>query len=386
MALSHFAPKPFKIPIYVTRPLLPELKQVQIKLGEIWKSQILTNGGPHHEAFEQTLKKYLGVPFVSLFCNGTLALQLALNGMRLGGEVITTPFTFPGTPHVLHWNNIKPVFCDIDPKTLNLDADQIESLITPRTTAILPVHVYGTACDVEKIQQIARRHKLKVVYDAAHAFGVRVNGIPIGTFGDASMFSFHATKIFHTFEGGAICTNNADLKAQLDLLKNFGIKNQEEVTVPGINAKLNEVQSAIGLLILDMIAMEIEKRKKIYNVYHERLGGIEGITFLQIPPGVETNHQYMPILIDEKKFGRSRDYVYDRFRAFNVFARKYFYPLCSHYSFYSLLPSSQPDHLPVAERVADQVLCLPIYGTLKPESIATICDLLLSFRSNSKPC
>ena len=253
--------KPFEKPIYVTRPLLPDRKKVYGKIDEIWDSQWLTNIGPHHLQFETELKKFLAVPEISLFCNGTLALQLACQALRLSGEVITTPFTFAATPHILYWNRITPVFCDIDPRTFNLDPERIESMITPNTTAILPVHVFGYPCDTVGIQKIADRYGLRVIYDAAHSFGVEVKGEKIGNFGNLSMFSFHATKIYHTLEGGALTFKDESLRERLEFAKNFGFKNEENIVVPGINAKMNEFQAAMGLLMLDLVGVEIEKRK-----------------------------------------------------------------------------------------------------------------------------
>ncbi|MRR14395.1 DegT/DnrJ/EryC1/StrS family aminotransferase, partial [archaeon] len=340
--------KPFKQPIYVTRPLLPDLNLVKDKLSEVWESQWLTNNGPQHQQFEQKLLDVLRVPYLSLFNNGTIALIVACQSLRLSGEVITTPFTFPATPHVLSWNNIRPVFCDIDPLTLNIDADRIESMITPQTTGILAVHVFGTPCDVTKIQEVADRYGLRVVYDAAHAFGVEIGGKGIGTYGDISMFSFHATKLFHTTEGGALTYNNENLKQRIDLLKNFGIKNEEEVVMPGINGKMTEIQAAIGLILLDYVEEERKKREAILQTYRECLQDVDGLTFLPYDMnGVLNSFQYCVLKIDEKAFGRSRDFVYEEFKKFNVFTRKYFSPLCSSYTCYKHLPSSSPVNLPV---------------------------------------
>jgi dTDP-4-amino-4,6-dideoxygalactose transaminase len=372
--------KKFDEPIYVTRPLLPDLSQVNLKLEEIWKSQWLTNNGHQHQLLEEELKKTLKVPYLSLFNNGTIALIVAIQSLRLSGEVITTPFTFPATPHVLSWNGITPVFCDIDENTMNIDVNKIEKLITPKTTAILGVHVFGTPCDVYKIQEIADRHGLKVVYDSAHAFNTEIDGIGIGTFGDVSMFSFHSTKLFHTVEGGALTFNDKNLKQRIDLLKNFGIKNEEEVIMPGINGKMNEVQAAIGLVNLDYIQEERQKRHKIIDTYKKNLKDIEGISFYDIPDNINQSYQYFVIRINKEKFGISRNEVYDRFKEYNVFVRKYFYPLCSDYTCYSQLPSSTPDHLPVAKKIVNEVLCLPLYGNLALQDVEKICSGLLSFR------
>ncbi len=372
--------KPFKKPIYVTRPLLPDLSELSNKLAEVWKSQWLTNTGPQHIALENKLCDLLKVPHLSLFNNGTIALITAVQSLRLSGEVVTTPFTFPATPHVLSWNNIRPVFCDIDPVTMNIDAKKIESMITPQTTGILAVHVFGTPCDVAVIGTVAGRYGLKVVYDAAHAFGVEIDGTGIGTFGDISMFSFHATKLFHTAEGGALAFNDPNLKRRIDLLKNFGIKNEEEVVMPGINGKMNEIQAALGLVLLDYIEGERDKRRKIIETYRTLLKDIDGVHLNHADPGVKSSCQYFVVRIDKKGFGRSRDEVYDKFKEYNVFTRKYFYPLCSNYTCYRQLPSSAPDNLPVAHAVVQEVLSMPLYGGLSLDDVERICAILKSFQ------
>ncbi|HAO93570.1 MAG: aminotransferase [Deltaproteobacteria bacterium GWB2_55_19] len=373
--------KSFSEPIHITRPLLPDLNKITEKLREIWKAQWLTNNGPQHSFFESKIKETLKVPYVSLFNNGTIALIVACQSLRISGEVITTPFTFPATPHVLTWNGVKPIFCDIDPVTMNIDANKIEALITPQTTAILAVHVFGTPCEVFKIQEIADRYGLKVVYDAAHAFGVEIGNTGIGDFGDISMFSFHATKLFHTAEGGALTFKDKNLKQRIDLLKNFGIKNEDEVVMPGINGKMNEIQAAIGLVVLEEIEVERVKRKKINEKYIECLMEIEGIKFLNEKNiGIKESYQYFVIRIDEKKFGRSRDYVYDKFKEYNVFTRKYFYPLCSDYTCYKHLPSASSANLPVANKIVKEVLSLPFYGGLTLNDVEMICSILKSFR------
>jgi dTDP-4-amino-4,6-dideoxygalactose transaminase len=372
--------KPFDKPIYVTRPLLPNLQDVTAKLEEVWDSQWLTNTGPQHVELERKLGDLLRVPYLSLFNNGTIALITACQSLRLSGEVITTPFTFPATPHVLSWNNISPVFCDIDPATMNIDAQKIESMITPHTTGILAVHVFGTPCEVTAIQQVADRYGLKVVYDAAHAFGVEINGIGIGTFGDISMFSFHATKLFHTAEGGALTFSDPNFKERIDLLKNFGIKNEEEVVMPGINGKMNEIQAALGIVLLEYIEEEREKRQKIIETYRTHLQDIDGIHLNRPDQGVKSSCQYFVIRIDEKLFGISRDEVYDRFKQYNVFTRKYFYPLCSNYPCYRQLPSSAPGNLPAAHEVMQEVLSMPLYGALSLNDVDRICAILKSFQ------
>ncbi|HET6514620.1 MAG TPA: DegT/DnrJ/EryC1/StrS family aminotransferase [Thermodesulfovibrionales bacterium] len=376
--------EPFNQPTYVTRPLLPDLTKVSEKLKEIWDSQWLTNNGRQHELLERALLRVLKVPYLSLFNNGTIALIVACQSLRLSGEVITTPFTFPATPHVLTWNNIRPVFCDIDEKTMNIDADKVETMITPQTTGILAVHVFGTPCDVDRIQKVADRYGLKVVYDAAHAFGVEIDGTGIGNFGDVTMFSFHATKLFHTAEGGALTFSDKNLKSRIDLLKNFGIKNEEEVAMPGINGKMNELQAALGLAVLDLVEEEQRKRKIIKEVYTKHLADVEGITLIAPLPNVKDADQYFVIRIDERRFGRSRDEVYQGFRNYNVFTRKYFYPLCSDYPCYKQLPSSHPSKLPVAQLVVREVLSLPFYGDLAIDDAVKICMLLKSFSCKGK--
>jgi dTDP-4-amino-4,6-dideoxygalactose transaminase len=373
--------KPFKEPIYITRPILPKIKEVSDKLEEIWAAKWLTNNGHQHELLENRIKKYLKVPYLSLFNNGTSALMVACQSLGLKGEVITTPFTFPATPHVLTWNNITPVFCDIDPVTMNIDPKRIGSLITKETKGILAVHVFGTPCDVTKIQEIADNYGLKVVYDAAHAFGTEINGRGIGTYGNISMFSFHATKLFHTAEGGALTFNDRNLKPYIDLLKNFGIKNEEEVIMPGINGKMNEIQAALGLVIQKYVDKERRKRGALAKAYRKRLEQIKGISYLEELPGVKNSQQYFVIRIDQRIFGRSRDYVYDRFKEYNVYSRKYFYPLCSNYSCYRHLGSSDPKNLPMANKVVSEVLSLPFYGMLSISDVEKICDILKSFRN-----
>jgi len=356
--------------------MLPEMDLYVESLREVWQSQHLTNEGPKHVALERALKAFLGTSNLSLFNNGTLALVVACQALRLSGEVITTPFTFAATPHILSWNNITPVFADIDPVTMNIDPKRIENLITNRTTAILAVHVYGMPCDVDAIQAIADRHGLKVIYDGAHAFGTRLGGRPITQFGDATALSFHATKLFHSAEGGALIVQDAEIKTRVDLLKNFGIADDETVFLPGINGKMNELQAALGLLTLQMVDGEIARRKEISAIYYERLQNIRGLRLRVKPSDVELSQQYFPILIEPDEAGKTRDQVLAIVREFNVFPRKYFAPLCSEYSCYRLLPSSNPAYLPVAHRVAAQIMCLPFYGGLTNEDVYKICDIL----------
>ena len=373
--------EPFEKTIFVTRPVFPTIEEVTEKLHDIWESKWLTNNGPQHTMLEQELKNFLKVPYLSLFNNGTIALMVACQSLRLSGEVITTPFTFAATPHVLSWNNIKPIFCDVDAETMNIDADKIESMITPQTTAILAVHVFGTPCDVEKIQEVADRYGLRVIYDAAHAFGVEIDERGICNFGDISMLSFHATKLYHTVEGGALVMKNEHVKQRIDLLKNFGIKNEEEVVMPGINGKLDEVRAAIGRIMLNYVDDERQKRFRLRQIYDEELAEVEGVKFMPTcADNVKLNYQYYVVRIDEKIFGRSRDFVYGEFKNFNVYTRKYFHPLCSEYTCYRQLHSSNPANLPAANIIGQQVLSLPMYGELTEDDIRKICAILKSFR------
>ena len=373
--------EPFEKTIFVTRPVFPTIEEVTEKLRDIWQSKWLTNNGPQHTMLERELKNFLKVPHLSLFNNGTIALIVACQSLRLSGEVITTPFTFAATPHVLTWNNIAPIFCDVDAETMNIDAEKIESMITPRTTAILAVHVFGTPCDVEKIQEVADRYGLRVIYDAAHAFGVEIGGRGIGNFGDISMLSFHATKLYHTVEGGALVMKDEYVKQRIDLLKNFGIKNEEEVVMPGINGKLDEVRAAIGRIMLNYVEGERQKRFHLHEIYNEELADVEGVKLMpKCAADVKLNYQYYVILIDEKIFGRSRDFVHGAFKNFNVYTRKYFHPLCSEYTCYRQLNSSSPANLPAANIIGQQVLSMPMYGDLTEDDVRKICAILKSFR------
>lgn len=366
----------FEQPIYVTRPLLPQIEEVYTKLQEIWDTKWLTNNGLQHKNLEEKIKEILNIPYISLFNNGTIALLTACKALELSGEVITSPFSFPATTTVLTWNKLEPVFSDIDPVTMNIDANKIESLITDKTTAIMPVHVFGVPCDVEKIDEIACKYNLKVIYDAAHCFGVEVNGKSIGYYGDISMLSFHATKLFHTIEGGALLTKNEEFKKKCDLLKNFGIKNEEEVVLPGINGKMNEVQAAMGLVVLNYVEEEKKKRKLLIDVYKKNLKDFKGISYTDDLHNVKSNYQYFVIRINESIFGKSRDFVYEELKKYNVFARKYFYPLISNYDFYKDMPSADKESLPVANQVVKEVLCMPLYGELTAEDIEKICNIL----------
>ena len=351
-------------PIYVTQPFLPPLEEFLPYLVQIWESKWLTNSGPYHQEFEKKLSDHLGVEHLALFANGTLALVTALQALRITGEVITTPFSFVAAAHSLLWNGIKPVFVDIHPETFNLDPEKIEGAITPHTTAILPVHVYGKPCDVQQIQKIADIYGLKVIYDAAHAFGVNYKGESLLKHGDLSTMSFHATKVFNTFEGGAIVCPDAKTKRRIDDLKNFGYHDEVTVVAPGINAKMNEVQAAFGLLQLKHIDKAIDRRWEIDNLYREELSTVSGIFCPPLPADTIYNHAYFPILI-EKEYPLSRDELNDKLRQHGIYTRRYFYPLISEFPMYRGLPSAAPSNLPIARKAADQVLCLPIYPALK---------------------
>jgi dTDP-4-amino-4,6-dideoxygalactose transaminase len=367
--------KPSEKPIYVTQPFLPSLEEFQPYLEQIWKSKWLTNGGPFHQELEKKLADYLGVGHLALFANGTLALVTALQALRITGEVITTPFSFVATAHSLLWNGIKPVFVDIRSETFNLDPEKIEAAITPRTTAIMPVHVYGRPCDVEKIQRIADIYGLKVIYDAAHAFGVHYQGESLLKHGDLSILSFHATKVFNTFEGGAIVCPDAKTKSRIDDLKNFGYNGEVTVVAPGINAKMNELQAAFGLLQLKHVDKAIDRRREIDAKYREQLSSVTGISCPQLPADTIYNHAYFPILI-EKEYPLSRDELNDKLRRHGIFPRRYFYPLISEFPMYRGLPSAVPSNLPMAKKAADQVLCLPIYPALENQSVARIVSII----------
>jgi len=362
--------------IYVTQPSVPPLKEYIKYLKQIWKSRILSNNGPFHQQLEKELSKYLKVKYVSLFSNGTLALITALQALDLKGEVITTPFSFVATTHSLLWNNIKPVFVDIEPKTFNIDPEKIEKAITSKTSAIFPVHVYGNPCNVKRIKEIAKKHNLKVIYDACHTFGVTINNVPVLNFGDLSVMSFHATKVFNTLEGGAIVCHNKKMKEYIDHLKNFGITSETQVETIGLNAKMNEAQAAMGLLQLKYVDNYINKRKKVVELYRKKLQGIKGISFLNDFPSVKHCYSYFPILVDKDELGVTRDELYNRLKQHNIFSRRYFYPLISQYPIYRKLESAQPGSIPIAERVAEQVLCLPLYPELKGNIIENIVEIL----------
>ncbi|MGN0052794.1 MAG: DegT/DnrJ/EryC1/StrS family aminotransferase [Bacteroides sp.] len=363
--------------ITVTSPLLPDLQAFTEDLQKIWDSKWITNNGSFHKQLEAALADYLGVPYVSLFTNGTLPLITALQALRITGEVITTPYSFVATTHALWWNGIKPVFVDIDPKTGNIDPEKIESAITPKTTAIMPVHVYGKPCDTRRIQEIADQYGLKVIYDAAHAFGVKVDGESILKAGDMSTLSFHATKVYNTIEGGAMIMHDAQTKKRIDYLKNFGFANEVTVVGPGINSKMDEMRAAYGLLNLKQVDAAIEARHQVAIKYREALRNVEGITFFDDMPSVKHNYSYFPIFVDAKKYGMTRDALYEKMKAANVLGRRYFYPLISDFSTYRGLESARPENLPNAHQMAGSVICLPMHHALSEEDINRILSTIV---------
>lgn len=363
-------------PINVTQPLLPDLEEFVPYLQEIWKNKILTNGGPYHQQLESALCEYLGVKHISLFTNGTIALVTALQTLRISGEVITTPYSFVATAHSLLWNGINPVFVDIDPNTLNLDPNKIESAVTPYTTAVMPVHVYGHPCDVAAIQKVADRYNLRVIYDAAHAFGVRDEGGSILRYGDLSVLSFHATKVFNTFEGGAIVCPDAKTKQRVDHLKNFGFVDEVTVVAPGINGKMSEFNAALGLLQLKGIDAALNKRKAIDIYYRERLEGVRGIRSLPDAGETVANYAYFPILV-QADYPLGRDELYEKLRDNGIYARRYFYPLITDFPMYRDLPSASRSNLPVASKAASEVICLPIYPDLSKEHVDAVVKLIV---------
>lgn len=363
--------------ITVTAPLLPNLDDFNTLLQEIWASKWITNNGSFHKQLEKALCEYLKVPYISLFTNGTLPLITALQALRITGEVITTPYSFVATTHSLWWNGIKPVFVDIDPATGNLDPDKIEAAITPRTTAIMPVHVYGTPCDTLRIQEIADKYGLKVIYDSAHAFGVDVNGESILNAGDMSTLSFHATKVYNTIEGGALVMHDEKTKKRIDYLKNFGFAGETEVIAPGINSKMDEMRAAYGLLNLQQVDAAIEARHQVAIKYRDALASVEGISFMEDIPGVKHNYSYFPIFIDADKYGMTRDELYFKMKDQQVLGRRYFYPLISEFSTYRGLESANPTNLPNAHKMADSVICLPMHHELSEEDIERILVSLL---------
>lgn len=358
--------------ITVTSPLLPNLNDFNEMLKKIWSSKWITNNGSFHKQLEKELATYLKVPYISLFTNGTLPLITALQALRITGEVITTPYSFVATTHSLWWNGIKPVFVDIDPTTGNIDPDKIEAAITPKTTAIMPVHVYGKPCDTERIQAIADKYGLKVIYDAAHAFGVEVNGESILNAGDMSTLSFHATKVYNTIEGGALVMHDEKTKKRIDYLKNFGFANEVEVVAPGINSKMDEIRSAYGLLNLKQVDAAIKARQQVAIQYREVLRPVEGIRFMDDMQGVKHNYSYFPIFVDADKYGMTRDELYFKMKEQNVLGRRYFYPLISEFSTYRGLASAAKENLPNAHMMADSVICLPMHHELSEKEIERI--------------
>lgn len=363
--------------ITVTSPLLPDLDEFNELLKDIWNRKWITNNGHYHQELEKALCEYLKVPYISLFTNGTLPLITALQALRITGEVITTPYSFVATTHSLWWNGIKPVFVDIDPATGNIDPDKIEAAITPKTTAIMPVHVYGKPCDVKRIQEIADKYGLKVIYDAAHAFGVEVNGESILTAGDMSTLSFHATKVYNTIEGGALVMHDEQTKKRIDYLKNFGFAGETEVVAPGINSKMDEMRSAYGLLNLCQVDKAIEARHQVAVKYREALRDVPGITFFDDMPGVKHNYSYFPIFVDAEQYGMTRDELYFKMKEHGVLGRRYFYPLISTFSTYRGLESATRENLPNAYKMADEVICLPMHHALSEGDVERISNELV---------
>lgn len=380
--------------ITVTSPLLPNLDEFHEMLKEIWDSKWITNNGSFHKQLEKALCEYLKVPYISLFTNGTLPLLTALQALRITGEVITTPYSFVATTHSIWWNGCRPVFVDIDPATGNIDPDKIEAAITPKTTAIMPVHVYGKPCDTKRIQEIADKYGLKVIYDAAHAFGVEVPAEEYGlkpetaessiingqcsilSAGDMSTLSFHATKVYNTLEGGALVMHDEQTKKRIDYLKNFGFAGETEVVAPGINSKVDEVRSAYGLLNLKQVDNAIAARQKVANCYRDALRGVPGIRFFDDMPGVKHNYSYFPIFVNAEEYGMTRDELYFKMKEQGVLGRRYFYPLISTFSTYRGLPSAAPDNLPVATKIANEVICLPMHHALSDTDVQRTLELI----------
>ena len=364
--------------ITVTSPLLPDLDELNEYLRDIWSRKWITNNGHYHRELEKALCEYLKVPYISLFTNGTLPLITALQALRITGEVITTPFSFVATTHSIWWNGIKPVFVDIDPSNCGMDPDKIEAAITPKTTALMPVHCYGKPCDVKRIQEIADKYGLKVIYDAAHAFGVEVDGESILNAGDMSTLSFHATKVYNTVEGGALVMHDEKTKQRIDYLKNFGFANETTVVAPGINSKMDEIRSAIGLLNLGQVDGAIAARRHVARLYREGLRDVEGITYFEDMPGVRHNYSYFPIFVDAQKYGMTRDDLYQKLKDNNILGRRYFYPLISTFSTYRGLDSARPENLPVAHRIAEQVICLPMHHLLTDKDVERTMDVIIN--------
>lgn len=371
-------PPAFEAPIFVTQPLLPGLGDYHQLLQRIWGQRWLTNMGEMHTSLEGKLCKFLRARHLSLVSSATMGLLLACKALELRGEVITTPFTFPATPNILTWNGIVPVFADVDPVTMTLSPQAVERAITPKTTGILAVHVYGIPCDVAGLQDVADRHGLHVLYDAAHAFGTEIDGVPIGEFGQATVLSFHATKLFHTAEGGAVVTRLPELKSKIDLLRNFGIRDEVTTVAPGINGKMTELHAALGLTNLLLVEQERQARAILAEVYRSRLSQIDGVSCAATPANVRASHQYFVVRIRNQTGEQSRDRVYEAMKGYNVFTRRYFNPLCSQFDFYKELRSSDPNNLRNAATIAEEVLCLPYYGSLGIETVHRICDMIKS--------
>ena len=370
-------PRRFERAIRVTRPIVPPLTQYVNLLEGVWRRGWLTNDGALVLELRRRLSEHLDAPHLALLGNGTLALQMAIAALGLRREVITPAFTFPATPHALSWAGITPVFADIDPVRLTLDPTAVERAITPRTTGILAVHVYGVPCDVERLAAVALRHGLRLVYDGAHSFDTRIGGVPVGSFGDATMLSFHATKLFHSAEGGALIVQDEAVLRQVELLRNFGIAEAGGIVAPGINAKMNELEAAMGLLVLDRVAAEHAARDAVIAVYRRRFAGVAGLRMLDLPPDVSDSHQYAVLLVNESEAGLSRDALCEGLMAFNVFARRYFFPLCSEAPHYRDLPSAALANLPVSFSMSQRVLCLPYYGELGADGAEQVADAVL---------
>lgn len=364
--------------INISQPFLPSIDELKDYLSDIWETRDLTNNSKYHSQLENELSDFLGVKYLSLFNNGTNALLTACQALELKGEVITTPFTFAATPNSLYWNNLKPVFCDIEPNFYNLDCKKLEDKITKNTCAIMPVHVFGNPCDVEALEEIAKKYGLKIIYDACHAFGVKYKNQSVLNFGDLSVLSFHATKVYNTFEGGAIISNSKEMKIKIDKLKNFGIESENSLIAPGLNGKMNEFQAIIGLLQLKYISLAIEKREKSFNYFYSKLKDIKGIKVLEKNLNVVPNYAYFPIVVDETKYGSNRDFLFEEYKNQNIIARKYFYPLVSRLSPFSNDVSASPELLPVAEYISKNILCLPLHTGLSDDDCERICNVVIN--------
>ena len=361
--------------ITVTSPLLPNLDELNELIQDIWNRKWITNAGHYHNALEQELAKYLGVEYISLFTNGTLPLITAFQALGIHqGEVITTPYSFVATSHSIWWNGLKPVFVDIEEETCGINPNKIEAAITSNTVAIMPVHCYGKPCKTEEIEAIAKRHDLKVIYDAAHAFGVSVNGQSILQAGDISTLSFHATKVYNTIEGGALICHSEEMKYHVDNLKNFGFRGETTVVAPGINSKMDEVRAAYGLLNLRQVDAAIEARQQVANAYRDALRDVRGIRFFDDMVDVKHNYSYFPIFVDAEQYGMSRDDLYEKMKAENVYGRRYFYPLITDFETYKDIPSAHPTNLPMANKIANQVICLPMHHALSEEDVKRVID------------